>query len=635
MSMIFFSLIKPVYGQHNQADTVRLLSPVIIQSTSINDNTLGLKVIKFDSLTLLRYRSSTLDDLLRNQTPVQVISYGPGSLSTISFRGTSSNHTGLFWNGINISPANNGMTDISLLPVSFFNNVEVQYGGSSAIFGSGNIGGSIHLNNELEYNHNNQISLGMSIGSFHDYRTNLSATFSNEQWNSSTALFFIQAKNDFPYQNTTKHGQPEEKVQNAARKGVGLLQSIGYNFKNGNLIDLNVWYQEMNREIPSSMISVPTQADQFDRSLRILLKWRRSINKGNLLLKASYLDDFMHYTNVIDPANYLIDSKIYTKSYIAEGEIKKQVSQNLKLGGGVNAKTDQAIVDAYEGNKSQLQSSIFIAGTWQIPTIKWTTNINIRQGWSSDFNVPFTPSAGFEGELNKWLAAKISISKNFRLPTMNERYWVPGGNIELQPEISWNEEVILIISNRKTVKTEEYKLIFTLYNSNIDDWILWLPNNDTPDIWSPVNIQKVWARGLEIQGKIKHNFGNMNIHASASYAYTKSTNEEKINDSYKKQLMYVPEHSGNIFVRCGIKNSFISYSHLFTGDRYVLRDNSDFLPAHNLGKLSLSHQITLNKYQTTLLFDIDNIWNNSYQIIQNYPMPGRAYKVSIILKFSN
>ncbi|MCK4678650.1 MAG: TonB-dependent receptor [Bacteroidales bacterium] len=635
MSMMIASLIKPTYSQNNQEDTVRFLLPVTIQSTSINDNTLGLKVYKFDSLTLLSYRSATLDDLLRNQSPIEVISYGPGSLSTISFRGTSSNHTGLFWNGISINPPNNGMTDISLLPVAFFSDVEVQFGGSSPVFGNGNIGGSIHLNNELEYKHKNQVGLGISVGSFHDYRTNFSATFSNEQWNSSTALFFIQAKNDFPYQNPTKPGQPDEKVQNAARKGVGLLQSIGYNFNNGNLIDFNVWLQQMDREIPSSMISVPSQADQFDRSLRALLKWTRSINQGYLLVKTSYLDDFLHYTNVIDAATLSIDSKIHTKSYIAEGELKKQITENLKLGGGVHAKTDQAIVGAYDENKNQLQSSIFIAATWQIPKINWTANMNIRQGWSSDFKVPLTPSVGFEGELKKWLAVKVSISKNFRLPTMNERYWVPGGNIELQPEISWNEEVSLIISNSKAEKAGECELILTLYNSNIDDWILWLPNNDTPDIWSPVNIQKVWARGLEIQGETKHHIGNMNIQASASYAYTKSTNEEKINESYKKQLMYVPEHSGNILIRCGIKNSFISYSHVFTGDRYVLRDNSEFLPAHNYGKLSLTHQITLNKYQISLLFDIGNLWNKSYQIVQNYPMPGRSYKASIIFKFSN
>ena len=292
-------------------------------------------------------------------------------------------------------------------------------------------------------------------------------------------------------------------------------------------------------------------------------------------------------------------------------------------------------MEAYDGNKNQLQSSIFVAATMQIPKINWVANMNIRQGWSSDYKVPFTPSVGFEGDIMNWLAAKVSISKNFRLPTMNERYWEPGGNSELLPEISWNEEVSLIISNSKAEKAGEYELIFTLFNSNIADWILWLPNNNTPDIWSPVNIQKVWARGLEIQGKTKYHIGNLNIHTSASYAYTRSTNEEKINESYKKQLMYVPEHSGNILIRCDIKNSFISYSHVFTGERYVLRDNSEFLSAHNVGKLSLTHRIILNNYHITLLFDINNLWNKSYQVIQNYPMPGRSYKVSIIFKFSN
>ena len=85
-----------------------------------------------------------------------------------------------------------------------------------------------------------------------------------------------------------------------------------------------------------------------------------------------------------------------------------------------------------------------------------------------------------------------SISRNYRYPTLNDRYWVPGGNPGLRPEQSLSGEFSIL---RWLPWTENGILEYSLggYWNEVDDWILWLPGNG--NIWSPENVQHVQARG--------------------------------------------------------------------------------------------------------------------------------------------
>src|SRR6476469_9204389 len=98
-----------------------------------------------DTLTLARYNTTSVSDLLSNQSTVHIKSYGNGNIATTSLRGGSSYQTALLWNGLNIQNAMLGMPDLSIIPTLFFDNVTVEYGGGSALWGSGAVGGCIHL----------------------------------------------------------------------------------------------------------------------------------------------------------------------------------------------------------------------------------------------------------------------------------------------------------------------------------------------------------------------------------------------------------------------------------------------------------------------------------------------------------
>ena len=92
------------------------------------------------------------------------------------------------------------------------------------------------------------------------------------------------------------------------------------------------------------------------------------------------------------------------------------------------------------------------------------------------------------------LVAKASISRNYRFPTLNDLYFLPGGNPNLKNESGFTYDAGLSFDFGKSDKFN-IKGGVTWFDSRIDNWIIWLPT--TKGFFSPRNIKKVHAYGVE------------------------------------------------------------------------------------------------------------------------------------------
>jgi vitamin B12 transporter len=615
-------------GQSPENDSVILLRTVNISSTRLHDNAVGLHVEKFDSLSLARSRTGMLSDLFVRQTPVIINTYGSGSLATMSLRGTSSNHTAFFWNGISISPPTTRLTDMALLPVIFFRNIEIQYGGASSVFGGGTIGGSVHLDNNFSFNDRKYLSFDLSAGSYGDYSGNGVVMLSSDKWITSTSFFYHQARNDFKFRNTAEENHPVERQQNARNEGAGIVQQISRALKGSNFLTVDIWAQSTGRDIPSPLNYPGGAASQKDQSLRTMMSWKNIRPRSTIRSTIAFFHDFLHYVENTD--FYSVDSRITTDTWISQSEARKIISDRLSLNAGIDIRHETGRSGYYDGTKQQTQGACYLTLKYLIPDINWQSALIIRKGWTQDKTEPFTPSLGLEGPLWKMISAKISISRNFRQPTFNERYWNPGGNPDLLPEVSWNEESSFIFKWLQAGSRWHPALVFTAYNSTIDNWIIWLPTDETFTLWQPQNIQKVWARGLELNGHLTIEAGRVKVDFDAGYTLSRSTNQANIDVSFRKQLIYVPENIASASLSVTFIKSQVSYTHHYTDRRYVNSDNSQSLPPYNLGYVTLSHNFKVLGNDLSLQLDILNVWNTDYQAIQYYPMPGRSYRVSFV-----
>jgi len=621
-------LCSQAYSQNRNEltnDTIIELSGVDIFSSRLSENSAGMKVITIDSTLLEQNRMTNLANLLEFNSPVYIKTYGIGSLATMSIRGTSSNQSSVYWNDLSLNGPNDGMIDLSLIPLEFFNSIQIQYGGASSLYGTGNIGGGIHLSTQSTFERSKNLRVDMAVGSYQNYKGSASIGIGSEKYYSRTAILYQQGENDFEYTNTAKPGDPIESLQNAASSGYGLLQSFDARLKKENEIHLDIWLQQIDREIPSNMLSKQGSAVQMDKNLRTMFTWKKQKRKGSYSTKAAYFNNLIHYQDT----SVSIDSKIHMKSYIAEGEGKADIVNNLTFLGGLQYRYDLGDADAYDNIIGENRINAFAAFTYQIGKIDWSSTLTLRQGWSESYNEPFTPSIGFEGPIWKPIKGKLSISRNFRTPTFNERYWIPGGNPDLLPETSWNEEVTVYVDQYFSQKIPLGGFYVTVYNSNVENWILWIPDIESPGVWSPQNIQKVWARGIETEAKINVMLNKFSLKTTIQYTYTRSTNQEEIDASYEKQLLYIPEHTFSGAMSIIYKQTTLTYRHHYTGARYTLKDNSKQLAPYNLGGIIISQKLSLRNNSFILQFNINNIWNTRYQAIQYYPMPGRNYQIKI------
>jgi vitamin B12 transporter len=222
----------------------------------------------------------------------------------------------------------------------------------------------------------------------------------------------------------------------------------------------------------------------------------------------------------------------------------------------------------------------------------------------------------------------LNVSRNFRAPTLNERFWQPGGNPELEPENSWNEEAGIVLDKQFNSSILNFQV--TAFNSNVDHWILWLPGSS---YWSVENAQAVWARGIEISGDQSVLVKNVKLFMSESYTYSKSTNEKMLFDldaSYKKQLIYTPLHRITLRTGALYKGFDFTIKGSYTGMVYTTKDNMGSLPGYFLLDMIFSKTIIIKtQYPITIQLNLNNILNADYQVVPYRPMPGMNFLLTV------
>lgn len=616
-------------GQWIQKDSVYTIEEVQISSSRLNRFATGSKVVEIDSMILSQNNNNTLAELLANESQVFVKSYGIAGLSSPSFRGTNANQTAILWNGFNISSPMNGMHDLALLPVQFANDIKIQYGGSSALWGSGAIGGTIHLLNTPAFNKGLSASTSLSLGSFQDQQENIQVGISTKRFISTTSFFHHEAKNNFSYKNIAQFGKPEQKMSNAEFNQNGVLQENYIKLTPYQTLSFRFWYQHNHRNIPGSMTVAENKADQRDEAIRSTVEWQRIKNKTSYFVRAAYFDENLNYN---DPQINLKSSS-QSKSFISEAELKYKLSENQWINIGLNNTYNQGITENYNHTPTQNRTSFF--GSYQLKNKKSTfkNTLSARQEFVSNGLNPFTASFGSELWVLKNIRLRGNISKNYRIPTLNDLYWAQGGNPNLLPEDGLSEEIGLAYMLCKDNFAIESEL--TGLNSNVKNWIMWIPND--VGIWSPRNVVEVWSRGIEADLKLFYTLGKVKTSLNFQYQFIKTTNEKiTTNDqsSLQKQLIYTPTEKMVTHWSVEFKRFRIGLTYNYVGYRYTTSDNMQYLDPYYTLNADLSKTWFVNTLKIKTYIQVNNITNQSYQIIAFYPTPLQSIQAGLVLHFN-
>ena len=141
-----------------QLDSLQVLPEVVVSDEKLRDFSPGLAIEKISDSVITK-SSSSLTQLAQQETLIYLRENGPGGVSSPSLRGTTAQQTAVVWNGININSQLNGQTDFNTIATRNYDNISLRTGGGSIPYGSGAIGGSVHLNNDIRFGKRFELSL--------------------------------------------------------------------------------------------------------------------------------------------------------------------------------------------------------------------------------------------------------------------------------------------------------------------------------------------------------------------------------------------------------------------------------------------------------------------------------------------
>lgn len=619
--VLFSAPFANLWGQTGITDSVFQIREVTVSSNRMEYFSVGNKIRTMDSSLMGAYTSANLSQVLSSYSQVQVNAYGLG-LSNPSLRGTGSGHTAVLWNGFNLQDLLNGGVDCSLIPINFIDDIKVQYGGGSALFGSGAIGGVIHLNNIIDFNKGLTYSLKTGYGSYNNMYGGLNLGYSNANYSGFIKSFYGGAQNDFKFKNTTEFGSPTQTLKNAERKQYGLLAGNAFKLSNQSKLESFFWFQDNHENIPPTMSTYenPNQDQQQDKFYRATISCKTWWDNADLTVRSGFSDYFMTFDT----------SHFQSIQSSTDAEYNLKINSNHLLNAGIDYTYEKGISTSLTSNAQRNRIALFTS--YRFTDHKWKVALNLRDELINQALTPITFSLGVERSVNSFLQIKGIVSKNYRVPTFNDLYWANGGNPNLKCESGFNQEIGFILSK----KIEKINICYeaTGFNNKVSNWILWYPGDKGK--WYAENVNKVWARGLENDLSLSFPIHKIIIKTSVSYSFTKSTQDKADfagDPALDKQLIYVPLHKGLCTFTIIYKGFTLYYGQSYTGNRFTETDNSKIVAAYTLGNISISKKILLKNFALTVGLQANNIWNTTYQVMQYYPMPLRNYQINIQINF--
>jgi iron complex outermembrane receptor protein len=581
---------------------------------------------KFDIKENSALQTNGIATLLNDYANVNLRSYGYPGLMNVSMRGAGSNHTALLWNGFNLQDPMNGGVNMLLFPLFFVDEVQIQKGGGSALFGSGAMGGVISLENNLKFSQDMQAGVFASAGSFDNYSGGVSFRQSGAK-----AVFLIKAfskygKNDFPFINTEQFGRPEVRQENAAMAQWGLLQENAFLIKKRQRLQTHIWYQKTDHELPPNMAQMSSSKKQLDESLRGSADWSYNLSNIRFDLRSGLFFNKLHYT---DPETNT-DALHQSLQSISEGEMSWALfDQRDLLNAGLNYTYERSMSDQYADDVSRNRMALF--ASYKLALDVFTLILNGREEYVDDKFTPFTGAANL-GVASGNFHIYGRFSTNYRIPTFNDLYWYDGmakGNPDLKDESSWNTELAATYGFTKSEK-QSFEWSSTAFYGRFTNLIQWVPRQG---IWTPVNQKEVLSRGLEnrISYKLKIS-EKLSIGSRISYSWIRSTLEKKAenepDDVLHKQLILTPEHQGNVQLKIIYGVWSFEYIQSIVGKQYITADHSDAMDAYTLGNVVFGYSGKSKRFPLSIYLRWNNIWKTVYQTMPGYAMPLANYELS-------
>ncbi|WP_052266383.1 TonB-dependent receptor plug domain-containing protein [Pedobacter kyungheensis] len=665
----FFFLLAPLLGMGillpgisaAQVDTVKANQLQEVKITEYKNSRVNLSPTPVQILVgseLRRLNSLSVADAVRYFAGVQLKDYGgAGGLKTINVRSMGSNHTAVFYDGVQLGNAQNGQVDLGKLSLDNLEEIAVYVGQKPELLlpAKGFAAASaLYLKTaQPVFSPGKKYGLGISFktGSFGLINPNISY----KQKVSNKIAFVLDAgylESNGKYKFRYKELAYDTTIirNNSDVKSARVEATFFGSLADSSNWSLKLYNYNSARGLPGAIVSnrfTFTQRQWDDNSFVQASYQNKKSARYNFLLNTKYAYSFMRY---LDPEfkqqNSFLDNR-YTETewYISAAHLYK-IAKICELSLATDYSFQKLNANLYDFvYPSRHTGLVALATAINLNRLNLQANVlatliaeQVKNRNPSTSRQEYTPSlmASWQPFQTKDFRVRSFYKSIFRMPTFNDLYYTFIGNTKLKPEYTSQYDLGFTYGHTSNGKRLAYLSVQAdAYYNLVKDKIVAIPGNNL-GLWKMFNLDRVQIKGFETNIQTVWDLAaQLKLKASANYTFEKAIDISATAFRYGDQIPYIPVHSGSARFGIDYKNLMFNYSYIYTGERYSQKANI----AANYVKPWYTHDLTLGAnfvYQQTRFFfnaEINNVFNQYYDVVLNYPMPGRNYRFTLSANF--
>ena len=659
---LLLALAVNAKAQTSQQDSIHTIREVVITARLTQQEIVPSQSLK--GAELQRLNSQSVADALRYFSGIQLKDYGGvGGIKTVDIRSMGTHHLGIFYDGIELGNAQNGQIDLGQFSLDNIEEISLYNGQKSAIFQPasdfGNAG-SVYIRtrkprffNGKNYN----LKLKAKYGSSDLVR--LSALW--EQHILPTVSTSLNAehltssgKYKFNYRRVTPNG--EVAYDTTAIRQNGDIRADRVDFNVNGILERGYWntkvyFYNSQRGIPGAIVNNVWRRGERQGDLNFFVqnRFQKDISdRFSTQWLAKYAFYRTHYVNK-DTTQLPADNRFWQQEFYLSTANAYEILPNWSASvsydfrwNKLNADTYRFVfptrysnlisfATAFEARFLRVQGSVLASFIHD----KLHPKTRLMDGMKARDNITKFTSALFidfplvdkyaNGTTTKF-SVRTFAKRSFRMPTFNDLYYTDLGNSNLKPESATQYDLGMVFHkqyNQGFVRNLYFQA--DGYYNTIHDKIIAYPKGQQFR-WTMLNLGRVHITGVDVMGSIAlQPLSDFLITARLQYTYQDARDVTDASDTFfKHQIPYIPYNSGSAIVNLAYRNWTLNYSFIYSGKRYNQQENipNNYMQPWYTSDVSLQYDFKIFGTKCRTMLEINNILDQKYDVILNYPMPG-------------
>ena len=663
---MFTAAFCPLLTAQNEKDSIESTPLSEVVATAKEQKEI-ISAQKLSGQELDALNSFSVADAIRYFSGVQLKDYGGvGGLKTINIRSMGTNQVGVFYNGIQLGNAQNGQVDLGKFSMDNIEEISLYNGQRSKIFQSARDFGSassIYIQPRKPHfasNKNTNIKANLKFGSFdlinpsllmeYKINNNISLSF-NGEWINASGKYKVHYRRVLPKSKIVAYDTVAIR-QNGDINAVRLEAALYGTLEKGTW-NVNFYNYSSDRGVPGAVINNKWKRGERMQDINSFVQGNMKLaisDRWNTLLNIKYASDYTHFEN-FDYTLYPTNNKFRQKEfYIATAnlfyltdfwDVSFSYDFQYNTLDADFQRMDNYDIFAYPRRTSHWLS---LATSLDLNRLKIQASLlgtliheTVRKYNAPDDKHVMTPAvfASYRLLPNEDLRLNAFAKKIFRVATFNEMYYVEMISSNIKPEYATQYDLGL-----KYTKRPRYSIVknidaqIDVYYNLVEDKIICTPKSPLFK-WTTYNLGLVKIKGLDVSVGNMFRMGNVFLQTKLQYTYQEARNYTDPGDTfYGHQIPYISWHSGTVIASALYKDWTLNYSFIYTGERYSQSDNI----VYNHVQPWYTHDVSLVKkfkikdmnFKATL--EVNNLFDQDYEVIFNYPMPKRNYRFSLVVE---